>query len=241
VVRRGVRKQERDGVQVRHFVPGISPLSAAPDQAAVIEALRAISAAWLHEHAGGENGFCMGRFQPSRLDQAWLSVAWRPATQRIEAFVTWVPIPARRGWVLDLMRRRPEAANGIMELLIVNSVDAARERGDAILSLGLSALAKVERTTSGDAAVAAAPDPARTFLLERLARFYDFQGLFNWKRKFTSTFEERYLIFPDPLALPQIALALVRAQTPEGLLTFLRSRTAPKPEPPAQPLERAPA
>ena len=86
-------------------------------------------------------------------------------------------------------------------------------------------------------AEASAADPARTFLSERLARFYDFQGLFRWKRKFSPRFEDRYLVFPDALALPKIALALVRAQTPGGLLAMLRPepRTQTGPAPVAKP------
>jgi len=65
-------------------------------------------------------------------------------------------------------------------------------------------------------------DPARAFLIQRLSRFYDFQGLFRWKRKFNPEFEDRYLIYPHALALPRIALALVRAQSPGGLRSYFR-------------------
>lgn len=221
-VRRSVRRLEREGLEVRHFVPGASRFSAAPDHAALLEALRSISAEWLRGQVGGEKGFCMSRFQPARLDEVWLAIAWQPATQSVEAFSTWVPVPARHGWALDLMRRRPGAPSGIMELLIARAAEHARARGDELLSLSLSALAKVDEPSGDGAPEASAADPARAFLSERLARFYDFQGLFRWKRKFSPRFEDRYLVFPDALTLPHIALALVRAQMPGGLLAILR-------------------
>src|SRR5262249_57624386 len=66
-------------------------------------------------------------------------------------------------------------------------------------------------------------DPARTFLMEHLSRFYDFKGLFRWKKKFRPLFEDRYLVYPGPLALPRITLALVRAQSPgSGLLAYFQ-------------------
>jgi hypothetical protein len=68
---------------------------------------------------------------------------------------------------------------------------------------------------------AAPPEPTREFLMEHLARFYDFKGLFRWKRRFDPAFEDRYLVYPAPLALPNVALALIRAQTPAGLLSYL--------------------
>ena len=137
-----------------------------------------------------------------------------------------MPVWARRGWALDLMRRRPDAPAGVMDFLVVKSVEAAKSRGDALLSLSLSALAKVDGPEGkvGLAASAqdAAPERARAFLMQHLARFYEFEGLFRWKEKFSPAFEDRYLVYPEPLALPQIALALVRAQSPGGIRSYLR-------------------
>ncbi len=224
-VRRAVHKLERDGLAVRHFMPGVNAFADAPDHAHLLESLRAISAAWLQRRPGGEKGFCMGRFDPARLFDVWLAVAWRPATGAVEAFCTWTPVWARRGWALDLMRRRPAAPAGVMELLVANSVEHARARGDAMLSLALSALVQVDAVT-GESLPGPTADPTRAFLIEKLSRFYDFHGLFRWKRKFSPVFEDRYLVFADALALPRIALALVRAQTPGGLWSLLRREPA---------------
>lgn len=234
-VRRAVNRLERAGVEVRHFVPGEAPLGAAPEAAALLEQLRAISAEWLHGRAGGEKGFCMGRFDPAALPEVWLSVAWDRAASRVEAFCTWTPVWARRGWALDLMRRRRGAPNGVMELLVARMVEHARGRGDELVSLGLSALVRIEPAGSPAGAPVAAEDPARAFLIERLRRFYDFRGLFEWKRKFDPDFEDRYLVHAGAAALPQVALALVRAQSPSGLLSYLRpERGAAPPEPGAK-------
>ena len=231
-VRRAVRKIERAGIEVRHFIPGRTAFRDAPDHAGLLEALRTISAAWLHGREGGEKGFCMGRFDPARLDDVWLAIAWVPSTGRVEGFCTWTPVWARRGWALDLVRRPPDAQTGVMEFLVTRSVEQARLQGDLMMSLSLSALVKVDSTT-GEPDGSPAGDPARAFLIDRLSRFYDFQGLFRWKRKFAPVFEDRFLVFADPLALPRIALALVRAQTPGGLLSFVRGAPevgTPKPD-----------
>ncbi len=221
-LRRNVRKVERSGVEVRHWVPGDDAFDAQHDTDGVLAQLREISAAWLRGKTGGEKGFCMGRFDPHELPNVWLAVAWNPESRRVEAFCTWTPIWARRGWAIDLMRRRDDARPGVTEFLAVRCIEHARERGDAVMSLSLSALAKVTVAGGAEAPEAAAEDPARQFLIERLGRFYDFQGLFRWKRKFGPTFEDRYLVYPDPLALPRIALALIRAQSPGGLMAYLR-------------------
>ena len=94
-----------------------------------------------------------------------------------------------------------------------------------MLSLALSALVQVDAVT-GESLPGPTADPTRAFLIEKLSRFYDFHGLFRWKRKFSPVFEDRYLVFADALALPRIALALVRAQTPGGLWSLLRREPA---------------
>ncbi len=243
-VRRAVRKLERQGLEARMWRPDTHPFDPAA-HAEVMDQLRAISSDWVREHPGGERGFCMGRFDPAQLPQAWVAVAWNTERQRVEAFCTWQPIPARHGWAIDLMRRRGDAPTGTMEFLVVKSVAFARAHGDAMLSLSLSALAKVDEAPEGEGAAGDEPpqeaaagvamataaalppgaitdDRAREFLMERLARFYDFKGLFRWKKKFNPTFEDRFLVYPDPLALPRIARALLRAQSPGGLRAYFR-------------------
>lgn len=222
-LRRSVRKLERQGTVARAFVPGENAFEPARD-AELLDQLREISSEWLKLHRGGEKGFCMGRFDPHQLSQVWLAVAWDPARGRAEAFCTFVPIWARRGWALDLMRRRPDAVPGAAEFLIVKAVERMRERGDEMLSLSLSALARVDREPAAAGEGPTADDRAREFLMERLARFYDFRGVFRWKQKFNPEFEARDLVYPDPIELPRIALALVKAQSPGGLISYFRPR-----------------
>ena len=232
--RRAVRKAEQAGLETRHFVPGVNPFGAGAG-AEWLDEMRAISQAWLHAHPGGEKSFCMGRFDPQRLSQAWVSVAWNPSRRRVEGFATWEPIWARRGWALDLMRRRIDSAPGTMELIVARAVETARARGDAMMSLSLSALARVGPEFTPGAGQVEAPatepetDRAREFLSQHLARFYDFKGLFRWKKKFSPEFEDRYLVYPGALALPRVALALVRAQTPGGFTSYLRQLLPPRP------------
>ena len=223
-VRRSVRKAETAGLTVVQSPAGHDPFEPGAGPPGFAEELRAVSDDWLHGRHGGEKGFCMGRFDLHRMRDVWLFAAWNPSAQRIEAFTTWVPIPARLGWALDLGRRRHDASPGSMDLLVVRAVQAARERGDSMLSLSLSALAMVpdEHEGESDAAPAnAPPERTREFLMEHLARFYDFKGLFRWKKRFDPAFEDRYLVYPGPLLLPRVALSLIRAQSPGGLLSYL--------------------
>lgn len=221
-VRRSAAKLSAAGMKAVHFRPGENPFDPSRDREGYAPQLAAISAAWLHAHPGREKGFCMGRFDLHHLRDSWLVAAWNPATNKVEAFLTWVAVPARRGWALDLMRRRDDAPSGVMEFLVAASVEDARRVGDEILSLSLSALSRAEPDGAAEPEESAAVTRGRALIAKHLARFYRFEGLFKWKSKFQPAFEPRYLVFPHPLALPRVALALARAQSPGGLRSYLR-------------------
>ena len=220
-VRRAVSKAARAGLEVRLFHPHERRFEPEGADHGLYEQMREISAQWLSQHPGGEMDFCMGRFSAERLQSAWLAVGVSTTDARVEGFLTWEPVWARRGWTLDLMRRRPDSMPGTMESLIVTSIEAARTRGDAVLSLALSALANVPH--EGQAPEEPESDRAREFLRRHLSGFYDFEGLFRWKRKFDPEFEDRFLVYPSALALPAVLLALVRAQSSGGLSALLHS------------------
>jgi lysylphosphatidylglycerol synthetase-like protein (DUF2156 family) len=84
------------------------------------------------------------RFSVSEVDDArGDGRVWVTARRggRLEAFVTWLPSADGQGAVLDLLRRRRDAAAGCMELLICESMEHFRRRGTGWVSLGLSASA----------------------------------------------------------------------------------------------------
>jgi len=215
-VRRAVHRLEGQGIEVLSFRPPEHAFDPEAGGGALLAGLRAVSREWLDAHPGGEKSFGMGRFDPRTLAQAWLVVA-RAKDGTVEAFATWAPVPAAHAYALDLTRRRRAAPPGVMDLLIARSALESGARGDAWLSLGLSALARVGET----------PDPeferVREALRRRLGRFYDFDGLFQWKKKFQPRFEDRFLVVRGTLALPRVLYALARAQTPGGFLAAWRA------------------
>jgi len=226
LARRAMQKAVRAGVEVRFFRAAENRFEPGSSDHALFHQLQEISSQWCEAHAGGEMDLGMGRFSAEQLQQAWLAVAVSAGSGRAEAFLTWEAVPARRGWTLDLMRRRRDAPAGTMELLVVRSVEAAAARGDATLSLALSALVR----SPGELPVPEDPaaERAREFLRQRLAGLYDFDGLFRWKRKFAPRFEERYLVYPSAFALPVILLALASAQASGGWGRWLRRALSPR-------------
>src|SRR6267143_3509726 len=99
--------------------------------------LRDVSDMWLQTRRGPELTYSLGTL--STLTDPDIVVGLALASDgRLEAFVSWLPVPARKGWTLDLMRRRPDSVYGAMESLIVRSIEEAARRGIIEVSLGVA-------------------------------------------------------------------------------------------------------
>lgn len=100
---------------------------------------------------------------------------------RIVGFLIASPIPLRNGWLIEQMIRGRAAPNGTIELLLDTAMRALASEGASLVTLGLSPLAKT-------ASQYPAPPLSVRLLLAWVRvhgrRFYNFEGLERFKRKF---------------------------------------------------------
>jgi lysylphosphatidylglycerol synthetase-like protein (DUF2156 family) len=199
-LRYAVKRSEKDDVRFS-FMSGPEAL------AAHAEELQAVSGKWLQSRRGPELGYSLGTLGTLSDPDITVGVA-TSANGRLEAFVSWLPVPARNGWTLDLMRRRPDSAYGAMESLIVRSIEEAARRGIVEVSLGVAPRV----IASGESSRAA--DRALRAMYWGLDRFQRSSTLHRFKAKFGPSWEDRYLAAPAPTVLPEVLVALVRAHLP---------------------------
>jgi phosphatidylglycerol lysyltransferase len=198
-LRYAVKRCEKEGVRFS-FMPGPDALATHSEQ------LHEVSGTWLRTRRGPELSYSLGTL--STLTDPDIMVGLALVDGRLEAFVSWLPVPARKGWTLDLMRRRPDSKYGVMEALIVHSIEEAGHHELVELSLGVAPRV----IPTGD--VSGAADRALRTMFWGLDRFQRSRTLHHFKAKFNPVWEDRYLVAPSATTLPEVMIALVRAHLP---------------------------
>lgn len=172
-----------------------------------------ISEAWVADKSIPEMGFTLGSTEQIDDPAVRLLLA-RDAHDRIVAFTSWIPVHRDGrvvGYALDVMRRRDEAMNGVMEFLIGRAVEQLRAEGMTFLSLSGSPLA---RHASGDEHDRTSLDRGLDVLSAFLEPAYGFRSLAHFKKKFQPDYSPLWMIYPDPAQLASIAIALIRCYIP---------------------------
>ena len=145
---------------------------------------------------------------------------------RLEGFVTCIPVAARNAYYIEDMIRRPDAANGVSELLFLGAVEACKARGATVANLGLAPLRNTKSQPAGHRVTGTALD----FTFRRLNLFYKFKPLEHFKAKFgPDRWEDSFLVY-RPGRLARVSVALLNAFTPGklGPLTAALSRFRPR-------------
>jgi phosphatidylglycerol lysyltransferase len=213
-LRYAVKRSEKEGVRFS-FMTGPEALAAHAQQ------LHAVSGSWLQSRHGPELSYSLGTLSTLTDPDITVGLAFA-AGGRLEAFVSWLPVPARKGWTLDLMRRLPNSVYGAVEALIVKSIEEAARRGIEEVSLGVSPRVIAAGDASG------AVDRALRTMYWGLDRFQRSRTLVHFKAKFCPSWEDRYLAVPGASTLPEVLLALVLAHLPPlpAAVVWVRSSVA---------------
>jgi phosphatidylglycerol lysyltransferase len=173
--------------------------------------LRACLDEWLARRGLPPLHFVVESMTLDRLADRRLFVAERSG--RVQGFVVASPVPARSGWLLEQVVRRPGAPNGTAELMIDAAVSALAVSGATYLTLGLVPLSR----RGGGPAGGRADEPwwLRGLLGWARAhgrRFYNFQGLEFFKSKFRPPhWDPVFALGPRPRVTPRTIYAVAAA------------------------------
>jgi len=169
----------------------------ASDTAEIMNRLKLISDSWLHVKNSREKGFSLGFFDPEYLSHFPIAVVRLDG--EIIAFANIWTTADKEELSIDLMRYLPETPSGIMEYLFIQLILWGKEQGYHYFSLGMAPLAGLENRP-----FAPLWHRVGAIVFRHGEHFYNFEGLRQYKEKFSPVWEPRYLACKGGLALPKL-------------------------------------
>jgi phosphatidylglycerol lysyltransferase len=206
--RPSINRLTKLGYQIDFYQPPIAD--------ALLHLLKPVSDEWLKMAQGSEKHFSLGWFNEAYLRECEIAVVHNPEGN-ISAFANIVREYQLNEATIDMMRHRPFIENGTMDFLFISLLQHFKEGGYDSFNFGLSALAGV-----GDNPESRRLEKVLHYLYQHLNRFYNFKGLHAYKDKFRPHWEPRYLVYPSLAALPDIVVALIRADSGDRLFDYFK-------------------
>ena len=176
------------------------------DPAIKIE-LRSLAKKW--RYGAPERGFSMAmdRFGEEIDGETVITIA--TLGDEIKGLLYFVPW-ANDGISLDRMQRERGTDPGVNELLIVQSVDWARENSIEAISLNFAAFRSLfERAEK----ISAGPiTRGSRNLIRFFSNFFQVESLYRFNAKFNPDWQTRYLVYPKTTDIAKIGWAAIRAE-----------------------------
>ncbi len=165
--------------------------------------IKEVSDDWAHDGSHRERTFTLGRFDAEYLRSTQV-VAVVDADETIQAFANLLPSYKDTNASFDLMRRRSNSVNGVMDFLFVALIHRFANAGYAGMNLGLAPFANITQDNS-------LKSRAMRTLYDRMRSMFNYPGLYAFKNKWHPRWEPRYLAYPSEATFAKVAAATVRA------------------------------
>lgn len=159
--------------------------------------MKEISDQWLKEKNTREKGFSLGFFNEAYLKQFPAAIVCKK--KKIIAFANLWQGADKEELSPDLMRHLPESPDNIMDYLFLRLMLWGKNEGYRWFNLGMAPFSGLEARS-----LAPLWNRLGAFLFSHGEHFYNFQGLRQYKQKFSPEWEPRYLVSPGGRALPVV-------------------------------------
>jgi phosphatidylglycerol lysyltransferase len=172
----------------------------------LVSELKIISDEWLAYYRKEEQIFSQGMFNADEITQQDV-ITMEDAEGKIVAFLNIIPDYAPEECTYDLIRKTAAAPGGCMDALIIKMVEYAKEKECKYINLGLVPMTGISSPESP-------AEQIMKYASEKLKRFRHFQGLRDFKEKFATIWEDKYLVYDTDFDLLQLPAALNKVMQP---------------------------
>lgn len=162
-----------------------------------LDQLQMVNQEWISMKRQQERGFSMTlrRLPHERDEDCQFILAIKDSV--IYAYIAMVPIYAANGSSLDVMRRRKDVPNGIMEFLILQAINYYQEKNIHKLSLNFAVFRNSQANTKSSLL-----SHLRQLIESSLYKLFKSDNLYSFNSKFLPLWEDRFLAFQHLRYLP---------------------------------------
>jgi len=192
--RHTINKLESEAIHVEVFQPPV------PDE--ILKQSEEVSNEWLKIAGRRERSFTLGQFEPNYIRSTSVMAA-RDGSGKLLGFVNIIPSYKKGESTVDLMRRRSDSPNGLMDYLFVKLFLYLQEQGFTTFNLGMAPMSGFqlgEEPTLEERAI--------HYFFQHMNFLFSFRGLKAYKAKFASFWEPRYVIYQNVFDLARHAIAI---------------------------------
>jgi len=210
-VRRGINRCSNAGVCIKEYE------FAKKHDKTTEEKLEDISDRWLKSKTTPQLGFLMGRTRFHKPEGRRVFIAY--LDNEPQGFIIINPIEQKNSWYTDLLRRRTDATNGIIESLIAHIINVLKEEGADKLYLGMVPFVGIETSKEENQSWNKLMDSVKG----RLDFLYPVESEHFFKNKFNPEWKPVYM-FVYPKVSAKVIKAIIQAFIPGGFTSLIKHK-----------------
>jgi len=178
----------------------------APHTEDFISQIRIVSDEWLKNFEKEELVFSQGMFDEKELQNQDI-ITINDTNGRIKSFLNIIPDYAEDECTYDLIRKTNDAPGASMDALIIKLIEYAKLHNHLYLNLGLVPMTGIIQ-----------PDNTAEQIIKlaasKIKRFQYYKGLREFKEKYATLWENKYLVYDNDFDLLQLPIALNNVMKP---------------------------
>ena len=200
------KKSLRNGLNSLQKKGYTTAIHKAPLTLELVIELRKVSDEWLQAFEKEELVFSQGMFDDKEIAKQDVITITDPEG-KIAAFLNIIPDYTPEECTYDMIRKTPEAPGGCMDALIIKTIEYAKEHNCQYINLGLTPMMGITEPQN----------PAEQIIKyagEKFSRFKHYHGLRDFKEKYATIWEDKFLVYETDFDLLQLPSALNKVMQP---------------------------
>lgn len=200
------RKSLRNGLNSLQKKGYTVQLHPAPHTEAFVRSLKQVSDEWLVGFQKKELIFSQGMFDANEIQHQDV-ISLQDQDGKMVAFLNIIPDYAEDECTYDLIRKTEDAPGAAMDALIIRLIEYAKEKNHLFLNLGMVPMTGIEQPVN-------TAERIMKLAAVKIKRFQHYQGLREFKEKYATIWENKYLVYDNEFDLVQLPLALNNVMKP---------------------------